>query len=422
MKICVLFIVLAAGVVSSQRLSEDELAVKHIKQRVEDFSIKMFQLMNQPDDPTELINPSTNSVFSPLSIFTALSVLGRGTNGNSLQQIKDALGLHAFDNIHKSNLITFAKDPNYKISFASRVYVDNSTLLVKDFKNYLESSGQPTVKKLDFRSRPEQARSKINSWVKRHTMNEISELLGEGSVTPLTRLYIVNALALKAEWEVKFSPMPGTFHVSPVRRVKAKMLKADHPCMSRETQYDPNPKELRDTTIIALPFRSEKLAFVMVMPNTAGDFSELMTVEGGRKLHNTVDQFFADTYGNGHLGYYTCSITMPKYSIEHEVNGLKSHLQSMGITDIFDTMLADVTRLVRDSNGYYVSDSIHKATFALDENGVKATAATAFGISSRMIPPSLTVDKPFLFMVKHVQSGAVLFMGKVANPNLSPFH
>ena len=94
----------------------------------------------------------------------------------------------------------------------------------------------------------------------------------------------------------------------------------------------------------------------------------------------------------------------------------QDHLKSMGIKKAFDGQQADFSGIMREP--VFVSDVFHKAAFNLDRNGVEASAATAFLFMQRSFYRGkyVNVDKPFVFFVKNVETGAILFIGRVVNP------
>jgi len=127
-------------------------------------------------------------------------------------------------------------------------------------------------------------------------------------------------------------------------------------------------------------------------------------------------QIWNHTSTDGSLKYQQCQVTIPRFKLDYNYQQLKSTLQDIGITSMFDSNQADFSRIYRRGEKLFVSDVAHKASFALNKYGVKATAATAFGLTARMKPPSVTINKPFIFFVRHQETGALLFMGKVVNP------
>jgi len=89
------------------------------------------------------------------------------------------------------------------------------------------------------------------------------------------------------------------------------------------------------------------------------------------------------------------------------------------MTDAFDALLADFSAM-DGSRDLSVGTVIHKAVIAVDEKGTTAAAATgvSVGITAiRMDWPTLVVDRPFLFFIRHNPTGAILFQGRVLDPS-----
>jgi serpin B len=63
---------------------------------------------------------------------------------------------------------------------------------------------------------------------------------------------------------------------------------------------------------------------------------------------------------------------------------------------------------------------IHKAFVSVDEQGTEAAAATAVlmaGAAPGERPPvNFTMDRPFIFLIRDISTGTIIFMGRVMNP------
>jgi serpin B len=72
------------------------------------------------------------------------------------------------------------------------------------------------------------------------------------------------------------------------------------------------------------------------------------------------------------------------------------------------------------SRDLFISDVIHKAFVAVDEAGTEAAAATAVMMKLAAVPEEpveVTVDRPFLFLIRDIETGAILFLGRVVDPS-----
>ncbi|XP_077473761.1 putative serpin E3 [Stigmatopora argus] len=107
-------------------------------------------------------------------------------------------------------------------------------------------------------------------------------------------------------------------------------------------------------------------------------------------------------------------VFLPRFKVHNRLN-LRSTLGAMGIGDAFNPTEADFSGMSAEES-LYVSEAFHDVTIEVTEEGTKAAAATAMLLLKRSRSPVFKADRPFLFLVKHVKTGSILFMGRVMNP------
>jgi serpin B len=110
-------------------------------------------------------------------------------------------------------------------------------------------------------------------------------------------------------------------------------------------------------------------------------------------------------------------LIMPKFKIEYKAL-LNETLSEMGMEIAF-TERADFTRLFEEKYGLMISRVIHKAVIEVNEEGTEAAAVTGVEVSLTSLPPEkpvLTLNRPFIFFIKEKHTGAILFAGKLSNP------
>lgn len=230
-----------------------------------------------------------NVIFSPLSISACVGMLYLGSKGNTKDQIKRALFNHASD----QELLTLAENLKglfnvrskaFNISLANRAYVQRSSPLLESYTNALTTKFSSDIVAVDFN---DQTAEQINQWVSEKTNDKIKDLLPARSVGSSTRLVLVNALYLKADWEYKFDPQltsPKVFYSTPTKNVTVNMMNA----YRKYHMY----KENSDVQVLGIPFRKletgPELFMVFVLPkdrfglkryesklNNIGQFNEL---------------------------------------------------------------------------------------------------------------------------------------------------
>jgi serpin B len=108
---------------------------------------------------------------------------------------------------------------------------------------------------------------------------------------------------------------------------------------------------------------------------------------------------------------------MPRFEFDSEFN-LNDFLAEMGMPVAFSNA-ADFSGMTGTPD-LFISEVIHKAFVSLDEAGTEAAAATAV-IMDRSAMPSepveVTVDRPFIFLIRDIETDAILFVGRVVNPD-----
>lgn len=364
----------------------------------------------------ESLTPDTeNIVISPESVYSALALLLPGLKGDSFAEVDQALGgSHLADVIAEHNAmnndIFNNPTPSYELFRANRIYVDEAVLLTKQYKADILDPilAQNSHKRVDFQNDPDEARAKINKYVENHTGGEIVDFLKEDHVTSLTRMFLVNALSLKAQWDEAFRPertKQADFQVSSDESTSANFM------ISSTSQCDTIYGENGAYSGVVIPFKDSQLSMVMVMPTEPGDFNAIDS--------NVIQSALGKVTEDKWRGTSLCQLIIPKFRVETGIDELIPALKRMGITSIFEPRLADLSNMLqKDTEDIYVSDATHKATLEIDEKGVRASAATGIGASARMLPQTVVINKPFMFMVRHESTGSTLFMGKISKPNV----
>ena len=121
---------------------------------------------------------------------------------------------------------------------------------------------------------------------------------------------------------------------------------------------------------------------------------------------------------------YDLTLSMPRFGIETRAN-LNQILIALGMPLAFATA-ADFSG-IHTPGPLYIGTAIHQANIDVDEKGTEASAATAVGMDTGGGPSavkqiSLHLDHPFLFFVRDLDTGTVLFMGRVMDPSAAKGH
>ena len=233
----------------------------------------------------------------------------------------------------------------------------------------------------------------------------IRNLVPPGGITPRTRLILTNAIYFKAAWAEPFDradTSEGSFHLLDGRQVLVPMMR-----QIATFGHTSGP----DYQAVELPYKGHELSMVILVPD-AGRFVEVEAVLDGETIDVALEG----------LERREIDLMMPSFSFDWDIR-LKAVLSEMGMPIAFDSGNADFLGMVRSpvEETLYVEDVVHKAFVAVDEEGTEAAAATAVIVpASPSLPPEprvLMIDRPFVFLIRDIETGVILFVGRVVDPS-----
>ncbi|WP_224247508.1 serpin family protein [Hyalangium gracile] len=356
-----------------------------------------------------------NLAVSPASLTLALTMAWGGARGETAAEMKQVLHFEgsAEDVMGSAGRLLQAWNTSAGpalLRLASRLFG------AKDFAfepPYLERTrtafGAP-LEPVDFRADIEATRRLINDWAAHRTEGRIPELLPPGSLVPeVTRLVLVNAIYFKAAWAQPFSEeltQREPFFVAP-------QAPRDVPLMHRTGDY--RFAQVDGVKVLELPYEGGELSMLFVLPDAVDG---LEAIE--RKLTSAQVADWIDA-----LSRERVHVVLPRFEVNPGGSlELGRVLGEMGMARAFDPDRADFTGMANPKNPaerLHISKVFHKAFVKLDEKGTEAAAATAVVMISRTAmrpgkPKDFRADHPFLFFLRDIRSGMLLFMGRVADP------
>ncbi|CAG2188617.1 AT3 [Mytilus edulis] len=237
----------------------------------------------------------------------------------------------------------------------------------------------------------------MNRWVSKQTNGKIKDLIKEEWIDSNMVMFIINAIYFKATWEKQFSPKntrKGTFYLPFDKTIEIDMMN-----IRTTVPYFKG----QDFSAIALPFKGGNFDMVIILPDEKVGLQNIETKITPESL-KTISTGFKSSFN---------SITIPKFKLQSEFD-LKEELPKLGVTEIFDELKANFTKLIVERTpNLFVKVALHKVVFNLNEAGVEGAAGTVFGIGSKSGGGlEFTANRPFLFYVRDVKSGLILFIGR----------
>jgi serpin B len=252
---------------------------------------------------------------------------------------------------------------------------------------------------LDFGGAPEESRITINDWVSEQTEGRIQNLIPQGAIDPLTRLVLTNAIYFNAAWANPFqeeATRDGPFTLLDGSRIAVPMM--------HQTESFGYAKG-EGYQAVELPYDGHELSMVILLPDrdSFDPFEDSLDVDQAQAIMQNLKR--------GQV-----ALIMPKFEFDSRFS-LKQALEAMGMPAAFSGG-ADFSGMT-GSTDLFISDVLHKAFVSVDEEGTEAAAATAVVMKLSVAaeePTTVTIDRPFIFLIRDIETGAILFVGRVVDP------
>jgi len=354
---------------------------------------------------SELTKSETGNIFfSPYSISAALAMTYEGAKGQTADEIKSVF--HFPENgILRPNFAKIYNDINeankaYELVTGNAIWVQQDYPLLEDYTSRIERYYGGKAANLDFAKEPEKSRQTINSFIEEQTNKKIKGLLPPGSLKPLTRLVLTNAIYFKGRWLWEFNPKytkEMDFYVTPSNIVKTPMMYMK-PAKARFNYAD-----LGDLQILELPYKGNKISMLILLPTENLDAIEpSLTPEKLEEWKNQMQETKLD------------AIYLPKFKFNTKYR-LKKALKALGMPTAFSGE-ADFSGMTT-AEKIWIDFVIHQAYVKVDEKGTEAAAATAVGGATSAPPRNIfKADHPFIFIIQQKDTGNILFLGRVIDP------
>ena len=376
-----------------------------------DFALALYEKLRQ--------RPG-NLFFSPFSIRTALGMTEAGARGETAGQMREALCISPSDETLHVGFADIVQRLNAAGGGDSAVVVTNSLWgqegapLQPGFLDLITRHYSDVMNLVDFRGGPDAARITINRWVEDKTQQKIRELIPSGGVVPDTRLVLVNAIYFNGIWALQFrkaATRDEPFHLEGGSKVQAPLMyQQDEILYLKAGGYQ----------AVDLAYRGGTLSMLVLLPARKDGLRKLEKTLSARMLHDCETQ----------MQTRLVKLFLPRFKITWGTVDIKEQLIALGMPLAFNPFEANFSGIAEreppHEESLFISNVFHKAFVETNEEGTEAAASTA--VSTKLLgslpflePPPVPIfraDHPFLFVIRDRKSGAILFLGRIANPAL----
>ena len=398
-----------------QRVISPDIAPSDIEDLVSGnnaFAFDLYQVLSAEDG---------NLFYSPYSISLALAMTYAGARGETEQQMASTLRfdlprdrLHSVFNGLDVELAGRGEgaegtdEEGFRLNIVNALWGQKDFEFLSEFLDLVAENYGAGLNLLDFVNAAEDSRLVINDWVSEQTEGKIEDLIPPGAIDGLTRLVLTNAIFFNAAWLYPFSESgtkDGVFHLLDGEELMV-------PMMSQTADFGLAMGD--GYQMVELPYDGGELSMVILLPN-AGHFDPIEDSLDGNSVRAMADG----------LTSTRVALTMPKFEFESDFS-LAGTLGEMGMPVAFTPAFGPCTSETADFSGMtgtcdlFIKDIVHKAFVSVDEAGTEAAAATAVIIGTDSVKPQpieVIVDRPFVFLIRDIETGAILFIGRIADPS-----
>ena len=348
---------------------------------------------------------SANTMISPVSIALALAMTYNGAEGDTKAAMEEALQLTGLSrqeiNASYQALIEalLTVDPKVTMEIANSIWYRQEFSVEQDFLDVNREYYDAEVNALDFNS--SEAPSVINNWVSDRTNGKITKIIEQ--IDPLTMMYLINAIYFNGKWKFQFdedktSSQP--FYMADGSEIQTDMM---------QTEATLNYMRNDLFRAVEMPYGRGNYTMVCMLPN-----EEL-------KVEDVVGEMNAENWNQWMQAMDSAGVQvhLPRFKFEYEKK-LNELLQAMGMEEAFDPYESDFSGINPDRDDLHISEVMHKTFIEVDEKGTEAAAVTSVTMSTTSADPGGPVvvkfDKPFVFAIREVTTGTIVFVGKVVEP------
>lgn len=348
-----------------------------------------------------------NIVIAPGALAMNLALMHAGAHERTAAQIAQVLHLSDHSDTIDADFAEFSKQLRYSalsgcdLIMANSLWKQHDLPYRQEFHAIARDYHDAALKSVNFAD-VEATRRAMNDWVSTETHQMIQRIDSSRLPRSETQFVLASAIYFRGDWDKPFEESRtknGKFVLSATDSI-------DVPMMSRTDTF--GYAETSTCQMLEMPYRSNVVSMLVLLPKGPELFGEL---EGMLNF----DEFERISKKLKQEGTREVKVYFPRFSCS-TVFDLRSQLKEMGLTDAFDPTHADFSA-VTGERGLYMETVLHQARMDVNEKGTEAAAATfGFSLLGPGGPPVFVANHPFIFIIRHNPTGAILFLGRVMNP------
>jgi serpin B len=359
------------------------------------FALALFQTLCRSQ-------PRTNTLVSPLSVYTALMMTAEGARGATQTAMARILGFRPETQAAVAAQLTDylaqveKRSGPATLHLANAIWTGTGTPVDKAYVAALQARYGALVRPLP----PERPAEAVNAWVEAQTRGMIDRIVER--IDPRLAMLLLNAAYFKAAWRTPFSvkaTSEGPFYLAGGGTEEVAY-------MTRHGRFEYLAAD--GVQLISLPYRDARFRLLVLLPAEKRPLQDLVAGLSPSQLAGWAEG----------LKRAEGRVSLPRFQLRTSYT-LKRPLSTMGMEVAFDGQRADF-RGITDSRPFAIGDVKHRCVLKVDEAGSEAAAVTAVEMYGAPAPAGTPFDfraeRPFLCVLEDRSAGRTLFMAAVHQP------
>lgn len=346
-----------------------------------------------------------NFFFSPAGLWSVLTVVSAGANGETESQLRDVLHV----NLPQDRILTAcgrlnpgsdASGDGVALNMANRIWTAWNRPPMRAYLTRVRKACDEWPVRIDFTNSRQAARA-INRWVEQKTRGKITGLVSPGSLPSDTQILLTSASYFNAKWQSPFNE--ARTKEEPFQLVGGGQVPVRMMHQTFRFRYG----ESEGLQLVELPYAGGDYAMIILLPKNVG-FDRLepaLTTEA-------LETWLAE------IEHRRVELSVPRFSTSARMQ-LAEVLGQMGMPLAFSGS-ADFSRM-SPHRLFRITEVAHAGSITVNEKATEAATATKLlgglgGGSEPQPPVEFRADRPFVFLIRDVRTGLILYLGRVMDP------
>jgi serine protease inhibitor len=363
-----------------------------VSRSIDDLAFDLF---------AQLADGKQNTITSPLSMTALLAMLLAGADGDTATQIAGVLHLTDRRDARVGALLRKVADTgDVKLSVADSLWADQGRPFEKGYLTYLKHTFGATAEEDDLGS-PATAK-KIDDWASDHTDGLIDDVAANlGLPDPQAVLVLLNAVYFRGDWTKRFDsqltrPAPFTLTAGGTAEVPTMQMTNGTFGLAQRDGF----------RMLRLPYGKDgRYGMEIMLPDEGNTLAHLLGSLDAAQWQAAVGSLTEQSVDE---------LALPRFELRWK-GVLTDPLSRLGMPAAFGAG-ADFRPM--SPAAPWLSTVVHQTYLRVDEHGTEAAAVSggAMVTSARAAQTVFRVDRPFAFTISDRRTGAILFLGAVADP------